>query len=167
MSAVAVVGAKLSNNQHKVDQAWDWLRRIWIAWAVINGIGAYIAYWLADGNTFKVGDFIDVPGVGKLKVEPNSIQGYDYEAEDSGIVLLPERVVFLDIGLPRLRLGIEVDGHEYHSVRSAFVHDRLRDAELAAHGWQIVRFPAALVLHEPGRFVALARAAIDQRRALM
>ena len=32
------------NNQHKVDQAWDWLRRIWIAWAVINGIGAFIAY---------------------------------------------------------------------------------------------------------------------------
>ena len=27
-----------------VDQAWDWLRRIWIAWAVINGIGAFIAY---------------------------------------------------------------------------------------------------------------------------
>ena len=44
MSAVAVIGAKLSNNQHKVDQAWDWLRRIWIAWAVINGIGAFIAY---------------------------------------------------------------------------------------------------------------------------
>ena len=44
MSAVAVIGAKLSNNQHKVDQAWDWLKRIWIAWAVINGIGAFIAY---------------------------------------------------------------------------------------------------------------------------
>ena len=44
MSAVAVVGAKMSNNQHKVDQAGDWLRRIWIAWAVINGIGAFIAY---------------------------------------------------------------------------------------------------------------------------
>lgn len=44
MSAVAVLGAKLSNNQHKVDQAWDWLRRIWVAWAVINGIGAFIAY---------------------------------------------------------------------------------------------------------------------------
>ena len=27
MSAVAVIGAKLSNNQHKVDQAWDWLKR--------------------------------------------------------------------------------------------------------------------------------------------
>lgn len=44
MSAVAVIGAKLSNNQHKVDQAWDWLRRIWIAWIIINGIGAFIAY---------------------------------------------------------------------------------------------------------------------------
>ena len=44
MSAVAVVGAKMSNNQHKTDQSWDWLKRIWIAWAVINGIGAFIAY---------------------------------------------------------------------------------------------------------------------------
>ena len=44
MSAIAVIGAKLSNNQHKVDQAWDWLKRIWIAWAIINGIGAFIAY---------------------------------------------------------------------------------------------------------------------------
>ena len=44
MSAVAVVGAKISNNQHKVDQAWDWLKRIWIAWSIINDIGAFIAY---------------------------------------------------------------------------------------------------------------------------
>ena len=44
MSAVAVIGAKLSNKHHKVDQAWDWLKRIWIAWAIINGIGAFIAY---------------------------------------------------------------------------------------------------------------------------
>ena len=39
-----MVGAKRSNNQHKVDQAWDWLKRIWIAWMIINGIGAFIAY---------------------------------------------------------------------------------------------------------------------------
>ena len=44
MSAVAVIGAKLSNNQHKTDQAWDWLKRIWIAWVIINGIGAFLAY---------------------------------------------------------------------------------------------------------------------------
>ena len=44
MSAVAVIGAKVSNNQHKTDQAWDWLKRIWVAWVIINGIGAFIAY---------------------------------------------------------------------------------------------------------------------------
>lgn len=44
MSAIAVIGAKMSNTQQKSDQAWDWLKRIWLAWAVINGMGAFIAY---------------------------------------------------------------------------------------------------------------------------
>lgn len=44
MSAVAVIGAKVSNNQHKSDQAWDWLKRIWLAWVIINGMGAFLAY---------------------------------------------------------------------------------------------------------------------------
>jgi lysylphosphatidylglycerol synthetase-like protein (DUF2156 family) len=44
MTAVAVIGAKMSNNQHKTDQAWDWLKRVWLAWAIVNGIGAVIAY---------------------------------------------------------------------------------------------------------------------------
>ena len=44
MSAVAVIGAKMSSTQQKADQAWDWLKRVWLAWVVINGIGAFIAY---------------------------------------------------------------------------------------------------------------------------
>lgn len=44
MSSVAVIGAKLSNNHQKTEQAWDWLKRIWLAWAIINSIGAFIAY---------------------------------------------------------------------------------------------------------------------------
>ena len=44
MSAIAVIGAKVNNTQQKSDQAWDWLKRIWVAWAIINGIGAFIAY---------------------------------------------------------------------------------------------------------------------------
>ena len=40
MSAIAVIGAKINNTQQKSDQAWDWLKRIWVAWAIINGIGA-------------------------------------------------------------------------------------------------------------------------------
>lgn len=44
MSAVAVISLKFSSSQQKSDQAYDWLKRIWIAWAVINGIGAFLAY---------------------------------------------------------------------------------------------------------------------------
>jgi len=57
MSAVAVVGAKMSNNQHKVDQAWDWLKRIWVAWAVINGIGAFLAYCVPLFNGLATLDY--------------------------------------------------------------------------------------------------------------
>lgn len=44
MSAVAVIGAKMSGTQQKADQAWDWLKRVGLAWVIINGIGAFIAY---------------------------------------------------------------------------------------------------------------------------
>ncbi len=44
MTTVCVVGMKLSNNRQKVDQSVDWLKRIWIAWAIINGIGTFLAY---------------------------------------------------------------------------------------------------------------------------
>ena len=37
MSAVAVIGAKMSGTQQKADQAWDWLKRVWLAWGIING----------------------------------------------------------------------------------------------------------------------------------
>ena len=44
MSAVAVTGAKMSGTQQKADSAWEWLKRVWLAWVIINGIGAFIAY---------------------------------------------------------------------------------------------------------------------------
>ena len=44
MSAVAVIGAKMSGTQQKADSAWDWLKRVWLAWIVVNGIGAFTAY---------------------------------------------------------------------------------------------------------------------------
>ncbi|MEM1484390.1 substrate-binding domain-containing protein [Oscillospiraceae bacterium PP1C4] len=60
-----------------------------------GAMGAYLAYWLAAGNTFKVGDSIEIPDIGTVKVEPNTIlDPKAYTADDSGTVILPERVVF-------------------------------------------------------------------------
>jgi AI-2 transport system substrate-binding protein len=60
-----------------------------------GALAAYVAYLMtAEGKDLKVGDEFEVPNVGKVKIEPNTIQGYDYTADDSGIILLPERVVF-------------------------------------------------------------------------
>lgn len=62
---------------------------------VVQGkLAVFIANELANGKTFKVGDQIDVPGIGTVEVSPNSIQGYDYEADNNGIILLPERTIF-------------------------------------------------------------------------
>ena len=44
MSAIAVITIKLSSAQQKSDAGLALLKRIWASWAVINGIGAFIAY---------------------------------------------------------------------------------------------------------------------------
>jgi AI-2 transport system substrate-binding protein len=61
---------------------------------VQGAMGSYIAYWLAAGNEFTVGDKINIPTVGEVEIMPNSVLGYDYLADDSGIVLMPERTIF-------------------------------------------------------------------------
>ncbi|PLR79818.1 autoinducer 2 ABC transporter substrate-binding protein LsrB [Bacillus canaveralius] len=60
-----------------------------------GALAAYVAYLMTvEGKDLKVGDEFEVPNVGKVKIEPNTIQGYDYTDDRSGIILLPDRVVF-------------------------------------------------------------------------
>lgn len=62
---------------------------------VQGGLAVYLANYLASGNELKVGDTVDVPGIGKVTVENNSVLDPAYkDSEDSGVVLLPERTVF-------------------------------------------------------------------------
>jgi AI-2 transport system substrate-binding protein len=60
-----------------------------------GALGCYLAFYIASGNKIKVGDTITVPGIGTVEVLPNTVLDPGaYTAQDSGVVLLPERVVF-------------------------------------------------------------------------
>jgi very-short-patch-repair endonuclease len=52
------------------------------------------------------------------------------------------------------RLAVETDGHAAHGTRRAFERDRLRDAELTANGWRVVRITHARLAREPDAVAA-------------
>jgi AI-2 transport system substrate-binding protein len=69
----------------------------WGLWdcKIQGALGTYLAYYLAQGNEVKVGDKIDVPEIGTVEVLPNTVLDPNaYTADNSGVVLLPERTVF-------------------------------------------------------------------------
>lgn len=72
-----------------------------------------------------------------------------------GVALDDDRIAYLDVAIPALKLGLEVDGWAYHSTHEAFQRDRSRDQELAERGWQVVRFTDADV--RDSRLVAAIR----------
>lgn len=59
-----------------------------------GALSVLVAQMLIEGEELNVGDTIDVEGFGELEVQPNSVQGYDYEADGNGIIVMPERTVF-------------------------------------------------------------------------
>ena len=69
----------------------------------------------------------------------------------------------VDFLWPRHRLVVETDGAESHLTRTAFEDDRVRDAELIAAGYRVVRFTHRRLTVEPGAVAAALRALL--RRA--
>ncbi|EYT55246.1 autoinducer 2-binding protein lsrB [Leucobacter sp. UCD-THU] len=59
-----------------------------------GALSVHVASMLLDGTELNVGDKFEVEGFGELEVQPNSVQGYDYEADGNGIIVMPERTVF-------------------------------------------------------------------------
>lgn len=69
------------------------------------------------------------------------------------LVMLATGRIYLDVGLPALRLAFEIDGRSFHASERAFVSDRERDLELALVGWRVHRF-AATTLRDRAAWVA-------------
>jgi very-short-patch-repair endonuclease len=76
-------------------------------------------------------------------------------------VQLPQRVVMLDVGFRLAKVAIEVDGRLYHDADSdRFEDDRLRQNELVACGWVVLRFTWRRLTEDPAGVI------VDIRRAL-
>ncbi len=55
----------------------------------------------------------------------------------------------LDFAIPEKKIGIELDGFEYHSSQDSIIKDRQRQREIEEQGWRIVRFAAKEVFDDP------------------
>jgi very-short-patch-repair endonuclease len=64
----------------------------------------------------------------------------------------------VDFFWPAHKLIVEVDGYAYHSPRAAFERDRLRDTNLQAAGYRVVRFTWRQITQQP--HVVVARLAV-------
>lgn len=60
------------------------------------------------------------------------------------------RIDFADI---HTLIGIEIDGHKFHSDKKAFVNDRHRQRVLEQAGWRLIRFAAVEVMDDAANCV--------------
>jgi len=63
------------------------------------------------------------------------------------------------------RLIVETDGHETHGTRTAFEHDRARDARLTTRGYRVVRFTHRQLVHDPDHVAGTLVSLIDSVHA--
>lgn len=62
----------------------------------------------------------------------------------------------LDFALPDQKIGIELDGYEFHSSKKAFTKDRERQRAIEAAGWRIIRFSGSEINADPAECVRQA-----------
>jgi very-short-patch-repair endonuclease len=79
-------------------------------------------------------------------------------------VVVSGRRYRLDLAYPRYRLAVEYDGAG-HRLQAKARLDLVREADLTAAGWRVLRFDAHLVMADPDRIVAGVRAELAARSA--
>jgi very-short-patch-repair endonuclease len=68
----------------------------------------------------------------------------------------------VDFLWPEQRLIVEFDGFAFHGDRAAFERDRIRDAELQAQGYRVIRVTWRQLADHPGAVVSRIRRALDR-----
>ena len=68
-------------------------------------------------------------------------------------VELRDCTIHVDFAYPSILLAIECDGYAWHMDRDAFERDRVRDVELQALGWTVLRFTWSQVRWRPSYVV--------------
>lgn len=61
----------------------------------------------------------------------------------------PVNQYFLDFADPVKKIGIEVDGLQYHSSREQLAHDQKRQSSLEGWGWRVFRITGRQAFLEP------------------
>ena len=93
-----------------------------------------------------------------LILKPPALDGLQREyavlGEDAG------RLYRIDFALPSKKIGIELDGYEFHSDKDTFTRDRQRGRELQRLGWRVIRFSGREVFLDARKCVLEASAQI-------
>lgn len=87
----------------------------------------------------------------------DSLKAYKDDWIENYVGASPTSRYEIDFALPALKIGIEVDGWQYHGkFKEAFLRDREKDFEIKTNGWVLLRLQANLLLNyraldEPSR----------------
>jgi very-short-patch-repair endonuclease len=73
----------------------------------------------------------------------------------------------VDVGFPKQKVAIEVDGWAFHSDHEVFHKDRKRQNAIALLGWQVLRFTWLDLTEYPQRVIAEIRYAISSKSGEM
>ena len=91
-----------------------------------------------------------------LRLEPSPLSGLQMEyavaCEGAG------RLCYIDFALPEKKIGIELDGYEFHSDPGTFHEDRERELDLQMLGWTLFRFSGRMVKNNADKCVKRAAA---------
>lgn len=122
-----------------------------IAENVLLGILGRLGLYKPTGHSYKVFDILREQCESPIEIAFWNV-GY-FELSRFGnfipqVSVGPYRLDFALIEIPeapRLKVAIELDGHDYHKTKTQRNHDTQRERYLMRNGWQVIRFTGSQI----------------------